>query len=57
MNLKQELRGYLTQVGLLFSFVCEHPGSQVLRTDEKRAINLSLGPIVEKVALVFDELI
>lgn len=55
MNSKQELRGYLMQAGLLF--VCHHTYSQVLRTKEKRVINLSLGPIVEKVALIFDELI
>lgn len=31
--------------------------SHVFTGKEKRAINLSLGPIVEKVALIFDELI
>lgn len=57
MNLKQKLRGYLTAVGLLFSFVYDRTRSQMLRTDEKRAISLSRGPTVEKVAFVFDELI
>lgn len=57
MNLKQKLRGYLTAVGLLFSFVYDRTCSQMLRTDKKRAINLSRGPTVEKVAFVFDELI
>lgn len=54
MNSKQELRGYLMQAGLLF--VCHHIFTGV--EDEREKSNQSIPrTIVEKVALIFDELI